>query len=114
MRRRDFTMGGVAALAGSATRGAWAQAWPSRTIHIIVPFTAGSATDTVARAVGAALTTSLGQTVVIENKGGAGGTIGAAQVAKAAPDGYTLLVHSSGHTVNPAIYPSLPYDTAKD
>jgi len=61
----------------------------------------------VARAVCAALTTSLGQTVVIENKGGAGGTIGAAQVAKSAPDGYTLLVHSSGHTVNPSMYPSL-------
>jgi len=114
MKRRDFTIGGMAAVAGLASRNVQAQAWPSRTIHVVVPFTAGSATDTVARAVGAALTTSLGQTVVIENKGGAGGTIGAAQVAKAAPDGYTLLVHSSGHTVNPAMYPSLPYDTAKD
>lgn len=114
MRRRDFAIGGIAALSGAASRASVAQAWPARNIHIIVPFTAGSATDTVARAVAASLTTSLGQTVVIENKGGAGGTIGAAQVAKATPDGYTLLVHSSAHTVNPAMYPSLTYDTAKD
>ena len=56
----------------------------------------------------------MGQSVVVENRPGAGGTIGAAQVAKAAPDGYTLLVNSSGHTVNPSIYPNLTFDTAKD
>jgi tripartite-type tricarboxylate transporter receptor subunit TctC len=114
MRRREFAVGGVAALSGIASLPARAQAWPSRNIQFIVPFTAGSATDTVARAVGATLTASLGQTVVIENKPGAGGTIGAGQVARATPDGHTLLVHSSAHTVNPGMYPSLTYDTVKD
>ena len=60
------------------------------------------------------MTKNLGQTVIVENKPGAGGTIGAAQVAKSAPDGYTLLANSSAHTVNPAIYPNMTYDTAKD
>jgi tripartite-type tricarboxylate transporter receptor subunit TctC len=88
--------------------------WPKQTVKLVVPFTAGSGTDIIARAVAEKLGPALGQTVVIENKPGAGGTIAANQVAKAAPDGYTLLVHSSGHVVNPALYPSLPYDTLKD
>ena len=79
-----------------------------------MPFTAGSATDVVARALAQAMSKNLGQPVVVENKTGAGGTIGAAQVAKSAPDGYTLLANSSAHTVNPSIYPNLSYDTAKD
>jgi len=79
-----------------------------------VPFTPGSATDVVARTVAQALSTRMGQVFVVENRPGAGGTIGANLVAKASPDGYTLLVNSSGHTVNPSIYPSLPFDTAKD
>jgi tripartite-type tricarboxylate transporter receptor subunit TctC len=91
-----------------------AQTYPDKTIHIIVPFTAGSATDVVARAVAQVMSKNMGQTVVVENKPGAGGTIGAGQVAKAAPDGYTLLANSSAHTVNPSIYPNLTYDTAKD
>jgi tripartite-type tricarboxylate transporter receptor subunit TctC len=91
-----------------------AQNFPDKPIHIIVPFTPGSATDVVARAVAAAMTKNLGQTVIVENKPGAGGTIGAGQVAKAAPDGYTLLANSSAHTVNPAIYPNMTFDTAKD
>ncbi|MFO1085977.1 MAG: tripartite tricarboxylate transporter substrate binding protein [Reyranellaceae bacterium] len=93
---------------------AWAQTFPEKPIHIIVPFTPGSATDVVARAMAAVMTKNLGQTVIVENKPGAGGTIGAAQVAKAAPDGYTLLANSSAHTVNPAIYPNLTFDTVKD
>jgi tripartite-type tricarboxylate transporter receptor subunit TctC len=80
----------------------------------VVPFTAGSGTDIIARAVAEKLGTALGQSVIIENKPGAGGTIAANQVAKAAPDGYTLLVHSSGHVANPALYANLPYDTLKD
>jgi tripartite-type tricarboxylate transporter receptor subunit TctC len=91
-----------------------AQNFPDKPIHIIVPFTPGSATDVVARAVAAAMTKNLGQTVIVENKPGAGGTIGAGQVAKSAPDGYTLLANSSAHTVNPAIYPNMTFDTAKD
>ena len=81
---------------------------------MIVPFTAGSATDILARTYGQKLSEMWGQPVVIDNRHGAGGTIGAAVVAKAAPDGYTLLVHSAAQAYNPSIYPSLPYDTAKD
>ncbi len=113
MRRLMIAAG--LAVAGMVTAvSARAQTYPDKPIHVIVPFTPGSATDVVARAVGQQLSIRLGQPVVVDNKPGAGGTIGSAQVAKANPDGYTLLVHSSGHTVNPSIYPNLPYDTAKD
>jgi tripartite-type tricarboxylate transporter receptor subunit TctC len=88
--------------------------YPAKPVHVIVPFSAGSATDIIARAIGDKLAASLGQPVIIDNRPGAGGTIGAASVAAAAPDGYTLLVTSSGHTVNPHIYASLPYDTLRD
>lgn len=89
-------------------------AYPSKPIRMIVPFTAGSVTDIVARTVADTMSRSMGQPIVIENKPGAGGTIGAALVAKSEPDGYTVLIHSSGHALNPAIYPNLPYDTVKD
>src|SRR5476651_889207 len=101
-------------LALAATNTAHAQTWPQKPVHIIVAFTPGSATDIMARAVSNELSERLGQPVIIENRPGAGGTIAAAQVAKATPDGYTLLVNSPGHTVNPWIYEKLPYDTAKD
>src|SRR5215813_1678315 len=91
-----------------------AQTYPDKPIHFIVPFTPGSATDVTARSVGQELSKRLGQPVVIDNRPGAGGTIGAAQVARATPDGYTLLVHSSGHTVNPSMFANLGYDTQKD
>lgn len=100
--------------AALASGGAAAQAYPSKPIRVIVPFTPGSGTDIVARAVGERLQQNLGQPVVVENRPGAGGTIGAAQVAQSAPDGYTILIQSSGHTVNPWIYPNLSYDTLKD
>jgi tripartite-type tricarboxylate transporter receptor subunit TctC len=99
---------------GTCSMAAQAQDWPKQSIKFVVPFTAGSGTDIVARAVAERLTTALGHPVIIENKPGAGGTIAANQVAKAPADGYTLLVHSSGHVVNPAIYPNLPYDTLND
>lgn len=102
------------ALIFAAATGASAQTYPDKPVHIVVPFTAGSATDVVARAVAQQLSKAMGQPFVVENKPGAGGSIGAAQVAKASPDGYMLLVHSSGHTVNPSIFPNLTYDTAKD
>ena len=89
-------------------------AYPSKVIKIVVPFTAGSATDIMARIVGEKLSTSLGQSVVVENRPGAGGTLGASQVAKSEPDGYTLLVVSTGHVVNPALYANLSYDTLGD
>ena len=91
-----------------------AQNYPNRPVHIVVPFTAGSATDTLARTVGQKLSEMNGQPVIIDNRPGAGGTIGAGFVAKAAPDGYTLLVHSAAHAYNPSIYSSLPFDTARD
>ena len=100
-------------LTAAASFGATAE-WPDKPIHVIVPFTAGSGTDIVARTVFEPVGRALKQPIVIENKPGAGGTLGAAQVAKAAPDGYTLLVHSAGHVANPAIYSNLPYDTIKD
>ena len=101
----------AAVLAPSA---ALAQAWPAKPIRFIVPFTAGSGTDIIARAVGDTMSKGLGQPIVIENKPGAGGTIAAAQVAKGEADGYTVLIHSSGHALNPAIYPNLTYDTLRD
>jgi len=91
-----------------------AQAYPNKPIKFVVPFSAGSATDIVARTVAEAMGKTLGQTILIDNKLGAGGTIAAAQVAKSDPDGYTILVHSSGHALNPSIYPNLGYDTLKD
>jgi len=99
------------AIAGTAAQ---AQSWPEKPIHIVVAFTPGSATDVIGRAVSNELSAKLGQPVIIENKPGAGGTIAAGLVAKAAPDGYTLLLNSSGHTVSPWIYEKLTYDTAKD
>jgi tripartite-type tricarboxylate transporter receptor subunit TctC len=90
------------------------QGYPNKPVHIIVPFTAGSATDILARTFGQKLSEMWGQPVVVENHPGAGGTIGAGIVAKAPPDGYMLLVHSAAHAYNPSIYPSLPFDTAKD
>jgi tripartite-type tricarboxylate transporter receptor subunit TctC len=90
------------------------QAYPVKPVRFIVPFTAGSGTDIIARTVGDVMSKGLGQPIIIENKPGAGGTIAAAQVAKGEPDGYTVLIHSSGHALNPAIYPSLPYDTLRD
>ena len=91
-----------------------AQPYPSKPVKIVVPFPAGSAIDDIGRALAERLQASLGQPFVIENRPGAGGTIGAAVVAKSPSDGYTLLLQSAGHTVNPHIYASLGYDTLKD
>src|SRR4051812_27885408 len=104
----------IAALALAFAGSAQAQTWPEKPVHIVVAFTPGSATDVMGRAISNELSAKLGQPVIIENKPGAGGTIAAGQVAKAAPDGYTLLLNSSGHTVSPWIYDKLTYDTAKD
>ena len=88
--------------------------YPSRAIRFIVPFSPGSASDILARAVGDKLAQSWGQPVIVENRPGAGGTIATGLVAKAEPDGYSLIVVSAGHVVNPAIYDNLAYDTLKD
>ncbi len=91
-----------------------AQPYPSKTIRVIVPFAAGSATDVAARLIGERLNAAWGQPVVVENRPGAGGTIGIAQTAKAEPDGYTLVVVSTGHVVNDVLYKDLPYDVLND
>jgi tripartite-type tricarboxylate transporter receptor subunit TctC len=91
-----------------------AQDYPTKPVRVVVPFTAGSATDILARTVGQKLSELWGQQVVVDNRAGAGGTIGAGMVAKAPPDGYTLMVHSAAQAVNAFIYPNLPYDTLKD
>ncbi|MFI5445337.1 Bug family tripartite tricarboxylate transporter substrate binding protein [Polaromonas sp. UC242_47] len=91
-----------------------AQAWPTKPIRLVVPFTPGGSSDILARAVGQKLTEAWGQAVVIDNVPGAGGSLGADRVAKAAPDGYTLLMaHIGTLAVNPLIYPKLPYDPVK-
>jgi tripartite-type tricarboxylate transporter receptor subunit TctC len=112
MRRRDFVLGSTAIILSAAS--AAAQQYPLRPIRLIVPFPAGGGTDIVGRVLGQKLHESLGQPVIIDNRGGAGGTLGAAVVAKAAPDGYTLLLTPTSHVINPSIYAKLPYDTEKD
>ena len=91
-----------------------AQTWPARPIKAVIPFGAGSATDLVPRVVFEQMTAGLGQPVIVENRGGAGGSIGANAVAKADPDGYTLLATSSAHTISPGIYENLPYNASSD
>jgi len=88
--------------------------YPSRPVRVIVPFAAGSTTDIIARAIADKMSQSLGQPLVIENRGGASGTIGQAAVAQAVPDGYTIMVHSSSHTVSPSTFAKLPFDTERD
>jgi tripartite-type tricarboxylate transporter receptor subunit TctC len=91
-----------------------AQTWPSKPITLVVPFPAGGTTDALARALGEKLSQRLGQPVIVENRGGAGATLGANYVAKAAPDGYTLLVGAVHHTIATSVYKKLPYDFQKD
>ncbi len=98
---------------GGTASAALAQAYPNKPIKLIVPFAPGGFTDVVARILGQKLSVSLGQPFVIENKAGAGSTIGTDFVAKAAPDGYTLVMVSTTHVISPAIYPKLPYDPIK-
>ncbi len=92
----------------------WAQAWPARPVNLIVPFPAGGTTDVLARALGQELSKSLGQPVVVENRPGAGATLGADHVAKAKPDGYTLLMGAVHHTIATSVYRRLGYDFQKD
>ena len=107
--KRPLTFAALALIAGHAL----AQ-YPNKAVHVIVSFTPGSSTDIVGRIVMAKVSEYWGQPVVVENRGGAGGSIGSAAVAKATPDGYQLLINSNAHSVNPAIYAKLPYDTTKD
>ncbi len=112
---RRSVLAGTAALAAAPLSRAWAQAWPDRPITLIVPFPPGGSTDILARVVGEHLRQSLRQPVVIENRTGASGNIGTAAVARAAPDGYTLLFNTmSVHTMNHALFAAMPFDGVKD
>src|SRR6516162_4212545 len=110
-KRRAFLtlLGGAAIVLPAAVGGA--ESFPTRPIRLIVPYPAGGGTDIVGRVLGQKLHESLGQPVVIDNRGGAGGTIGTAAAAKSAPDGYTLLLVPTSHVINPSIYAKLPYNT---
>ena len=105
---------GLAVLAACAVLGASAQEWPTRTVTLVVPFPPGGTTDQIARHIQQPLSAALGQPVVVENKGGGSGSIGAALVAKAPPDGYTWLISFDTHGVNPSLIPNIPFDTLKD
>jgi tripartite-type tricarboxylate transporter receptor subunit TctC len=102
----------VACLAISGT--ASAQSFPSKAVHLFVPYPAGGAVDVVTRTLGDVLSKQWGQTVIVENRPGAGGVIASQALASAPPDGYTLIVVASGHATNPFLYAKLPYDTFKD
>lgn len=116
MTRRRTLLGAAASLAGAGFSAlpAWAAGYPEKPIRLVVPFPAGGATDFMARGLGQKLSERLGQAVVIENKAGAGGALGAEAVAGAAPDGYSLLFATMGSlTINPSIYKTLRYDSQK-
>jgi tripartite-type tricarboxylate transporter receptor subunit TctC len=102
----------LAAVVGSTQ--AQSQTFPDHPIHLVVPFSAGGSTDLVGRLVSNKVGQFLGQAVIVDNRAGAGGSIGSEYVAKSAPDGYTLLMATTSHTANPSIYKKLPYDTQKD
>jgi tripartite-type tricarboxylate transporter receptor subunit TctC len=106
MRRRTLLL---ASLATPALAQSWA---PSRSIRLIAPYAPGGGVDTASRLLAVPMTTYLGQNVVVENRGGAGGSIGAAEVARAAPDGHTVMIDAMAHTVNPALMRGLPFDYA--
>ena len=111
--RRQLLAAAAACLAAPAVR-AQASGWPSRPVRLIVPFPPGGGTDAFARPLAKVLSQNLGQQIVIDNRGGAGGTLGAELAAKAVPDGYTFLVGAVHHTIAVSMYPKLGYDLQKD
>ena len=112
---RIAALAATAAFVSLSTLGVQAQnAYPSKPIRVVVPFAAGSTTDIIARAITDKMGQSMGQTLVVDNRGGASGTIGQQAVATAAPDGYTIMIHSSSHTVSPSTFARLPFDTLAD
>ena len=109
-----FTLATLAASLALACGVASAQSYPAKSVSLVVPFAAGGPTDIVARTLAAAMSKSLGQTVLVENKTGAGGTLAASYVAKAAPDGYTFLIHHNGMSTAPALYRKLAFNPMTD
>ena len=117
LQRRDMLRAAGAAGLALATGGAWAQGasgWPTKPVNMVVPFPAGGGTDAFARPLAAQFATSTGKTLVIDNRGGAGGTVGASVAAKAPADGYNLFMGGVHHVIAPSMYPKLDYDLEKD
>ncbi|GAA4429682.1 tripartite tricarboxylate transporter substrate binding protein [Acidovorax lacteus] len=114
--RRQFLAAGAASAWALSPLGALAQAsaWPAKPVNLVVPFPAGGGTDAFARPLAAQFSKATGKTLVIDNRGGAGGTVGASFAAKAAPDGYTLFMGAVHHAIAPSMYPRLDYDIEKD
>jgi tripartite-type tricarboxylate transporter receptor subunit TctC len=113
-RRNFLCLTGAALAAPAVSRQAFAQAWPSRPVRWLVPFTAGGSTDLLARIIAQWLTERLGQSVVVENRPGGGTNIAVQAVVNAPPDGYTLLFTVTTHTINPSLYKTLPFDFKRD
>ena len=114
-RRRALQVPLAALLLASALAGAAnAQTWPDKPVRFVVPYPPGGGTDVIARIVQQKFQAALGQPIVIDNRGGAGGSVGTEAVAKSAADGYTVLFTLSSHTINPAIFAKLNFDTARD
>jgi tripartite-type tricarboxylate transporter receptor subunit TctC len=114
LRRRSMLAALLASAAALTAPWATAQSWPTKPVTLVVPFPAGGGTDAFARPLSAVLTKQLGRQVIIDNKGGAGGTVGAGIAAKSAPDGYTWFVGAVHHAIAPAVYPKLDYDIKTD
>ena len=112
LSRRAALLFGVALACTGICGPAAAQSWPSKPIRLVVPFPPGGSADVLARLVGGKLATALGQPVIVDNRAGAGGIVGADAVAKAPADGYTLLFANTNIAINPSLYKQLPYDTA--
>src|SRR6188508_908096 len=109
-----FRMALVAALTLTTAGTASAQSFPSKPVHIFVPYAAGGAVDILTRTLGDVVSKSWGQSVIVENRPGAGGVIASQALATSPPDGHTLIMVASGHATNPFLYPKIPYDTFKD
>ena len=115
IQRRDVLLGAAAAGWGLASGNSWADSnWPTKPVTVVVPFPAGGGTDAFARPLAAQFSKSTGKTLVIDNRGGAGGTLGASIASKAAPDCYTLFMGAVHHAIAPSMYPRLDYDIEKD
>ena len=113
-RRSLFRASAAVLAAGALSAPVLAQQWPVKPIRAIIPFTPGSTTDVIGRIVAEGLSTSLGQPIIIENRSGAGGTVGSAVVARSDPDGYTMLMNAAAHSAAPAAFPNAPYHAGND